>query len=187
MNENIVEFDELCKRAKSGDGNAAELITLKLKPFIIKCSHSIYLKNYDSEDIISVATVALLKAIKCFKLDSNKNFFPYAITTIKNALNMEIRKAAKHWKESSLDNCLEQNGEGFTSYDDQKSMEDEYINKELVRSRLEVLNKEEKKLIISLYYKGNSIAKYASINNLNYKKCSNMKLKALRKMKKIGF
>lgn len=185
MNENIIEFDELCKRAKSGDDNAALLITLKLKPFIINCSHSIYLKNYDSEDIISVAIVALLRAIKCFKLDSNKNFFPYAIITIKNALNMEIRKAAKHWKESSLDNCLEQNGDNFTSYDYQSSMEDEYIYKELVKSRLDVLNSEERKLIISLYYKGITIVKYASINHLNYKKCSNMKLKALRKMKKV--
>lgn len=187
MNENIIEFDELCKRAKSGDGNAVWLITLKLKPFIIKCSHSIYLKNYDSEDIVSVATVALLKSIKCFKLDSNKNFFPYAIITIKNAINMEIRKAAKHWKESSLDNYLEQNGEGFTSYGDQKSMEEEYINKELVKSRLDVLNNDERKLILSLYYKGTTIVKYASINNLDYKKCSNMKLKALRKMKKVRF
>lgn len=185
MNENIIEFDELCKRAKSGDSNAVWLITLKLRPFIIKCSHSIYLKNYDLEDIISVATVALLKSIKCFKLNGNKNFFPYAIITIKNALNMEIRKGARHWKESSLDNYLEQNGEVITSYDDQKSIEEEYINKELVKSRLEVLNNEERKLIFSLYYKGTSIAKYASVKNLDYKKCSNMKLKALRKMKKV--
>lgn len=185
MDENIIEFDELCKRAKSGDANAVWLIVLKLKPFIIKCSHSIYLKNYDSEDIISVANVALLRAIKCFKFDSNKRFFPYAIITIKNALSMEIRKAAKHWKESSLDNCLEQNGEGFTSYDNQKSMEEEYINKELVKLRLEVLNNEERKLIISIYYKCITITKYASINHFDYKKCSNMKLKALRKMRNV--
>jgi len=185
MNEDIIEFDELCKRAKSGDDNAVWLITLKLRPFIIKCSYSIYLKNYDSEDIISVATVALLRSIKCFNLDSNKHFFPYAIITIKNALNMEIRKVAKYWKESSLDNYLEKNGENFTNYDDQKSIEEEYINKELVKCRLEVLNDEERKLIVSLYYKGTSIVKYANINNLDYKKCSNMKLKALRKMKKV--
>lgn len=185
MNENIIEFDKLCKEAKNGDIDAAWLITEKLKPFIIKCSHSIYLKNYDSEDIISVANIALLKSIKCFKLDAGKHFFPYAIITIKNALNMEIRKVAKYWMESSLSNYLEGNAENSTIFNSEKSLEEDYMVKELVEARLKVLSDEERKLIISLFYEDISIVEYSKCNNLEYKKCSNMKLKAMRKMKKV--
>lgn len=185
MNETIDEFDKLCKKAKSGDISASWLIIMKLKPFIIKCSHSIYLKNYDSEDIISVANIALMKSIKCFKLGGTKHFFPYAIITIRNALNMEIRKVAKHWKEGSLDSYIEENGEGTAMCSNEESIEECYIKKELVKERIDVLNREERKLIFALFYGGISIVEYAKINNLNYKKCSNMKLKALRKMKKV--
>lgn len=185
MNESIIEFDKLCRKAKSGDKDASWLIIAKLKPFMIKCSHSIYLKNYDLEDIISVATVSLLKSIKCFKLDSSKHFFPYAIMTIKNALYMEIRKVAKHWNENSLESYIEEKGESFIMYNDEKSIEENYIKKELIKSRLIVLDGEERRLIASLFREGMTIAEYARINNLEYKKCSNMKLKAIRKMKRV--
>ncbi|MFL0251987.1 sigma-70 family RNA polymerase sigma factor [Clostridium neuense] len=185
MKENIIEFDKLCKEAKNGDGDAVWLIIEKLKPFIIKCSHSIYLKNYALEDIISVANIALLKSIKCFKLDSGKHFFPYAIITIKNELNMEIRKVAKCWMESSLNNYLEVSGENSGIFSSENSLEEDYIVKELIEARLKILSDEERKLIVSVFYKGVTLMEYSKFNNLSYKKCSNMKLKAMRKMKKV--
>lgn len=185
MNENIIEFDRLCKKAKDGDADASWLIIIRLRPFIIKCAHSIYLKNYDVEDIISVANIALMRSIKHFKLGGTKHFFPYAIITIRNALNMEVRMVAKYWKEGSLEGYIDKNGEGIGICGNQESIEERYVKKELVKKRIDVLNCEERKLIIALFYGGISIVKYAKINKLNYKKCSNMKLKALRKMKKV--
>lgn len=184
IENNILEFDKLCSDAKNGNTDALKLIMEKLKPFIIKKSLNIHLKNYDIEDFISISNISLYKAIKCFDFKRKRNFFPYAIMTIKNNLNMEIRKASKNWMESSLDEHMEK-GENVLLSSTERLMEDVLLNKQEILELMKVLTLEEKNIIVEVYYKNMSLADYARISKSDYKKCKNLKLKAIRKMRKL--
>lgn len=184
MTQDIIEFDELLIRSKKGDIKSLELILSKLKPFIIKNCRSVYLKNYSMDDLVSISNLSIYNAIQYFDFKKSQHFFPYVIRSIKNNLNMEIRKASKNWREDSLEGRLDGSGEGFLNSGIEKSIEDEYIKSALVEELMKELSYEEKSLIDSIYYKDMTIHHYAEINKLEYKKCSNMKLKALKKMRK---
>lgn len=150
----------------------------------MKASRKIYLKNYDIEDFVSISIFSLYKAIKCFSLTDENHFFPYAIMSIKNNLNMEIRKASKNWRESSFEVYAEK-GEMTVSVDNETLIEDIFVNKEGALYFTKELNLEEKSIIISIYYDNLSMADYARINRIDYKKCKNLKIRAIRKMRKL--
>lgn len=68
-------------------------------------------KRYDSnisnlEDLISIGTIGLIKAINTFKLDKNIKLATYASRCIENEILMHLRKKSKTRNEISLDEPL---------------------------------------------------------------------------------
>lgn len=64
------------------------------------------------EDLISIGSVGLIKAVKTFKQDKNIKLATYASRCIENELLMQLRKLTKIKGEVSLEKPLSEDGEG---------------------------------------------------------------------------
>ena len=64
------------------------------------------------EDLISIGTIGLIKAINTFKTDKNIKLATYASRCIENEILMHLRKISKYKKEVSLDEPLNIDAEG---------------------------------------------------------------------------
>ena len=82
---------------------------LRLVVFLAKKFES---TNLDMEDLISVGTIGLIKAINSFKAEKQIKLATYASRCIENEILMYLRKLSKVKQEVSLDEPLNVDGEG---------------------------------------------------------------------------
>ena len=108
------------------------------------------------EDLISIGTIGLMKSINTFKADKNIKLATYASRCIENEILMYLRRTNKLKGEVSIDEPLNQDGDGnelllsdilgtepdITS----RRIEDE-VDKTLLRASIEKLNNREKNIM----------------------------------------
>lgn len=68
--------------------------------------------NVDMEDLISIGSIGLIKAINSFKSDKNIKIATYASKCIENEILMYLRKSSKQKQEISFDEALSTDSEG---------------------------------------------------------------------------
>ena len=96
------------------------------------------------EDIVSIGSVGLIKAVKTFHSDKNIKLATYASRCIENEILMQLRKSTRIKKEVSLEQPLSQDKEGnILSLSDTLANDDEDIDQPLILS-------DEKKAIWSI-------------------------------------
>ena len=97
---------------EEGDLNAkAKLIehNLRLVMYIAKRFES---NKIDMQDLVSVGSIGLIKAVDSYKLDKNIKLATYASRCIENEILMFLRKANKSINDLSLDDTLSSDEEG---------------------------------------------------------------------------
>ena len=102
----------LVKQAENGSEFAKEKLiehNLRLVVYIAKKFEN---TGIDFEDLISIGSVGLIKAVKTFRTDKNIKLATYASRCIENELLMQLRKLSKIKGEVSLDKPLSDDGEG---------------------------------------------------------------------------
>lgn len=112
------------------------------------------------EDLISIGTIGLIKAIQTFKLDKKIKLATYASRCIENEILMYLRRTSKTRMEVSIDEPLNVDWDGnelllsdILGTDDDvisKDIEDE-IDKRLLKKAMETLSERER-LIIRLRF-----------------------------------
>ena len=106
------EESELLTRIANGDNAAKDKLVehnLRLVVFLAKKFES---SGLDMEDLVSVGTIGLIKAINSFKPEKQIKLATYASRCIENEILMYLRKLAKRKAEVSLDEPLNVDGEG---------------------------------------------------------------------------
>lgn len=104
-----LEYIEL---AEKGDENAkSKLIEHNLRLVVYICKKFENTK-IDMEDLISVGSIGLIKAVNSFKLEKNIKLATYASRCIENEILMHLRKTSKTKAEISLDEPLTVDGDG---------------------------------------------------------------------------
>ena len=108
------------------------------------------------EDLVSIGTIGLMKAINTFKTDKNIKLATYASRCIENKILMFLRRTNRLKGEISIDEPLNQDGDGNelllsdilgTEPDTvSKGLEDE-VDKKLLRNSMEKLNPREKNIM----------------------------------------
>lgn len=89
------EEDLLLKKMAEGDKNAKNRLiehNLRLVAHIIK---KYYSNNSDQDDLISIGTIGLIKAVSTFKADKNIRLATYAARCIENEILMYFRAGKK--------------------------------------------------------------------------------------------
>lgn len=109
------EYFERIKKAKSTgstDPEAEEMLTkhnLRLVAHITKK----YKSNFsDSDDLISIGSIGLIKAVRTFDPDKAKQFSSYASRCIENEILMVLRHEKKMMGEVSIETSLGSDAEG---------------------------------------------------------------------------
>lgn len=107
------ESEMLClEKVAYGDLEARNTLivhNLRLVVFIAKKFES---TKINLEDLVSIGSMGLIKAIQTFKMDKNIKLATYASRCIENEILMFIRKMSKARQEVSLDEVLNVDSEG---------------------------------------------------------------------------
>ena len=149
----------------------------------------------DLEDLISVGTIGLMKAINTFNVGKNIKLATYASRCIENEILMQLRRTTKIKTEVSIDEPLNKDGDGnelllsdilgdITS----KRIEDE-TDRKLLRAAIEKLSQREKEIMelrfgASLQGKEKTQKEVADMLGISQSYISRIEKKIMKKMKK---
>ena len=135
------EEENLVIKSNNGDLNARNKLiehNLRLVVFLAKKYDNAL---YDLEDLVSIGTIGLIKAVKTYKLDKNIKLATYASRCIDNEILMFLRKNKKRMSEVSFEDAINYDSEG-----NELHIEDVYGTEEdIVEKSIE--NKDNKKLL----------------------------------------
>ena len=127
---------ELFVRARAGDRAARSLLiehNLRLVAHIVK---KYYTANRDQDDLISIGTIGLIKAIDSFNIDNGARFATYAGKCLQNEILMYFRAQKKQSMENSLSDAVDVDKDGNPlTYMDILSVDDDIIDEIDLRIR----------------------------------------------------
>ena len=106
------EESELLRRSADGDNEARHILierNLRLVAHVIKKYQHL---EDDTEDLLSIGTIGLIKAINTFKPDKNIKLATYASRCIENEILMYLRRNNKTRLEVSIDEPLNVDWDG---------------------------------------------------------------------------
>ena len=154
----------------------------------------------DADDIISVGTMGLLKAVDSFRTECGTRFATYAVRCLQNEILMYFRAQKKHLSDTSLNEILDMDKDGNPlTYMDILSVDDDIAEKIDLKIKAEklmnliekILNKREKQIIFMRYALGFSkpmtqreIAKKLGISRSYVSRIENSAIEKLRQSMK---
>lgn len=182
---------------KKGDQKAKEIIikhNLRLVAHIIK---KYYSQDSQNEELISVGTVGLIKAINTFDNSKGVRLATYASRCIENEILMYFRNQKKSSLDISLDEPIETDSEGNPlSLIDIISMDDTIVNDISLKNNIILLrkyinemdNEREKKILILRYGLDGNEPKtqneIAAMYGISRSYVSRLETKILKKLRK---
>lgn len=146
----------LLAQIAQGDNEAKDTLVehnLRLVVFLAKKFES---SGIDMEDLVSVGTIGLIKAINSFKAEKQIKLATYASRCIENEILMYLRKLSKRKQEVSLDEPLNVDGEGNellladilgTDTDAVYTQMENQVERQLLNEGLSRLSKREQQII----------------------------------------
>ena len=181
---------------KNGDEDAKNILierNLRLVVHIVKK----YAVNWkDNDDLISIGTIGLIKAVTTFNLEKGHKFATYAARCIQNEILMHLRSSKKTQNEVSLDDPIgsDKEGNSISLIDILETNEPETFEqvnlklntKELYEKIENILNEREKVIIAYRYgltEKGEKTQnEIAQLLNISRSYVSRIEKKALEKI-----
>lgn len=96
------EEKEYLERCKEGDKEARDVLILRNLRLVAHVVKKYQTSEYEMDDLISVGTIGLIKAINTFKMDKCSRLGTYAAKCIENEILMLFRSNKKFSREVSL-------------------------------------------------------------------------------------
>ena len=139
------QYLELCAKGDLDARNVLVERNLRLVAHIIK---KYYTQAEEQEDLISIGTIGLIKAVNTFKADKGIRLATYASRCIENEILMYVRRTKKLQGEVSLNEAIETDGDGAelsigdvvgksdTMLEDLQDKDDRALVRRLVAERL---------------------------------------------------
>lgn len=139
------QYLELCAKGDLDARNVLVERNLRLVAHIIK---KYYTQAEEQEDLISIGTIGLIKAVNTFKADKGIRLATYASRCIENEILMYFRRTKKLQGEVSLNEAIETDGDGAelsigdvvgksdTMLEDLQDKDDRILVRRLVAERL---------------------------------------------------
>ena len=106
--EEIVLLEEI----KNGNTSAKDKLIEHNLRLVVYIAKKFELSGIEFEDLISIGSIGLIKAVKTYSLDKNIKLATYASRCIENEILMQLRKNSRKRAEMSLDEPLSSDGEG---------------------------------------------------------------------------
>ena len=106
------EEQQTLRDLEAGDENAKQLLIERNLRLVVFLARRFENTGVNLEDLISIGTIGLIKAISTYRLDRNIKLATYASRCIENEILMHIRKIAPLKAEVSLDEPINMDGDG---------------------------------------------------------------------------
>lgn len=136
------EEAEYFKKARNGDENARAVLIERNLRLVAHIAKKYTYSGYDPDDIISVGTIGLIKAIDSYNPESSARFATYAVKCLQNEILMYFRAQKKHLSETSINEVLDIDKDGNPlTYMDILSVEDDIDEKIDIKIKIEKLMK----------------------------------------------
>ncbi len=103
---------EALEKLENGDPDAKQLLIEHNLRLVVFISRRFENTGVNLEDLISIGTIGLIKAIGTYRRDKNIKLATYASRCIENEILMYIRKIAGRKTEVSLDEPINMDGDG---------------------------------------------------------------------------
>ena len=103
---------EYFKKARSGDEKARSILIERNLRLVAHIAKKYSFSGYDADDIISVGTIGLIKAIDSYNPESSARFATYAVKCLQNEILMYFRSQKKHLSETSINEVLDTDKDG---------------------------------------------------------------------------
>ena len=149
------------KLYEEGDENSKKVLIERNLRLVAHIAKKYTNSSVDQEDIISIGTIGLIKAVNSYKGNKGVRLATYAARCIENEILMYLRSTKKVSQEISINEALGQDKEGneITFIDviesDNKSIEDEIDLKMKVKKlykKIEEVLQDREKMIIELRF-----------------------------------
>ncbi|MDR2202171.1 MAG: RNA polymerase sporulation sigma factor SigE [Clostridiales bacterium] len=153
---NPVEESAALKRLSEGDQTAKPLLIERNLRLVVYIARKFDNTGIDVEDLISVGTIGLIKAVNSFDTSKNIKLATYASRCIENEILMCLRRMVRIRGEISLDEPLNVDWEGNellmsdilgTEPDLVSRNIENSVERQLLRSAVAKLNKREKEIM----------------------------------------
>lgn len=191
------EEEELLSKLDDNNIEARKILVehnLRLVVYIAKKFEN---TGVDLEDLISIGTIGLMKAINTFNNKKNIKLATYASRCIENEILMFLRRSNRLKGEISIDEPLNQDGDGnelllsdLLGTDEDivyKNLEDE-VDKRLLKSAMEKLTDKEKNIMNLRFgmsgHKEKTQKEVADMLGISQSYISRLEKKIMKKMKK---
>ena len=150
------EEADAIRRLSEGEMEARQLLVEHNLRLVIDIAKHYINRGLSFEDLVSIGTIGLMKAINTFNADKNIKLATYASRCIENEILMYLRRSTKLKSEVSIDEPLNKDGDGnelllsdiLGTPEDITSqrMEDE-VDQKLLKASISKLNKREKTIM----------------------------------------
>lgn len=103
---------EMMQRIMKGDNSTREKLIVHNLRLVVYIAKKFETPNASSEDLISIGTIGLIKAVKTFSPERNIKLATYASRCIENEILMYLRKSSQLKNEISIDEPLNTDWDG---------------------------------------------------------------------------
>lgn len=151
------EEAELLTRMDCGDGAVRQILIERNLRLVVYISRRFENTGINIEDLISIGTIGLIKAINTYRTDKNIKLATYASRCIENEILMYLRKNSAQRTEVSLDEPLNTDWDGNelllsdvlgTEADTVMRPIEDDVDRELLEAALKKLSERERKIIV---------------------------------------
>ena len=103
---------DIMSRISNGDNRARELLIIHNLRLVVYIAKKFESPSAGTEDLISIGTIGLIKAVNTFSPEKNIKLATYASRCIENEILMYLRKASQLKNEISIDEPLNTDYDG---------------------------------------------------------------------------
>lgn len=194
----VLEEEKLLQKLNENDEDSKKILVERNLRLVVYIAKKFENTGMDLEDLISIGTIGLMKAINTFKTDRNIKLATYASRCIENEILMQLRRTTKIKTEISIDEPLNKDSDGnelllsdILGTDENvtsKRIEDE-VDKKLLKIAIEHLNNREKHIMklrfgIEGEGKEKTQKEVADMMGISQSYISRLEKKIMKKMKK---
>ncbi len=107
-----IEEEKLLQKLMLDDREARQILVERNLRLVVYIAKKFENTGIDFEDLISIGTIGLMKAVNTFNIDKNIKLATYASRCIENEILMQLRRNTKIKNEVSIDEPLNKDGDG---------------------------------------------------------------------------
>ncbi len=150
------EEEEILEKLSNGDESVRKTLVERNLRLVVYIAKKFENTGVGLEDLISIGTIGLMKAINTFNAGKNIKLATYASRCIENEILMYLRRSNRIKGEISIDEPLNQDGDGNelllsdilgTDPDITSRRIEEEVDKRLLRSSIKKLNNRERNIM----------------------------------------